>query len=186
VYAGNAYGNAEIQTPVKVVSVRQSEFSAAEPSGGNSPSENVAVALSMRRLRASNRLAGGRRASGRIWARRRSSFRAGAPSRSALPRCSIRWPTCSARAVRCKPRGVRPGYAPPELQVAKPVRGGTAALFRHRHLGRDSALGGKKGSKEHRGHQQGSRGPDLPSADYRLGARPFTAVPELITEIEKG
>ncbi|HWL85468.1 MAG TPA: electron transfer flavoprotein subunit alpha/FixB family protein, partial [Polyangiaceae bacterium] len=44
VYAGNAYGNAEIQTPVKVVSVRQSEFSAAEPSGGNSPSENVAVA----------------------------------------------------------------------------------------------------------------------------------------------
>src|SRR5690606_10586631 len=43
-YAGNAYGWCELLTPVQVVSVRQSEFAAAEPSGGASPVEEVAVA----------------------------------------------------------------------------------------------------------------------------------------------
>ena len=43
-FAGNAYGLCEITTPVQVVSVRQSEFTAAEPSGGASPVESVAAA----------------------------------------------------------------------------------------------------------------------------------------------
>src|SRR5579859_3900919 len=38
-YAGNALGWLEIGTPVHVVSVRQTEFSPAEPSGGTSPIE---------------------------------------------------------------------------------------------------------------------------------------------------
>src|SRR5437763_17018934 len=33
VYAGNAYATCELTTPLQVVSVRQSEFAAAEPSG---------------------------------------------------------------------------------------------------------------------------------------------------------
>lgn len=44
VYAGNAFATAELTTPVQVVSVRQSEFSAAEPSGGASPVEDGALA----------------------------------------------------------------------------------------------------------------------------------------------
>ena len=40
-YAGNAYGWLEIATPVHVVSVRQTEFPAAQPSGGASPLENA-------------------------------------------------------------------------------------------------------------------------------------------------
>src|SRR6516164_5263102 len=43
-YAGNAFGWLEITTPVHVVSVRQTEFPAAEPSGGASPVENAAKA----------------------------------------------------------------------------------------------------------------------------------------------
>ncbi len=42
-FAGNAYGICTISTPVQVVSVRQSAFTAAEPSGGASPIEKVAV-----------------------------------------------------------------------------------------------------------------------------------------------
>jgi electron transfer flavoprotein alpha subunit len=41
-FAGNAFGVCSITTPVQVVSVRQSAFSAAEPSGGSSPIEKVA------------------------------------------------------------------------------------------------------------------------------------------------
>ncbi|MDB4932981.1 MAG: Electron transfer flavoprotein alpha subunit [Myxococcaceae bacterium] len=43
-YAGNALATMQITTPVQVVSVRQSEFEAAAPSGGSSPVEAVAVA----------------------------------------------------------------------------------------------------------------------------------------------
>ena len=40
-FAGNAFGLAQITTPIQVVSVRQSEFAPAEPSGGNSPLQTV-------------------------------------------------------------------------------------------------------------------------------------------------
>ncbi len=42
-YAGNAYGVAHIATPIQVVTVRQSEFAAAEASGGASPIQDVAI-----------------------------------------------------------------------------------------------------------------------------------------------
>jgi electron transfer flavoprotein alpha subunit len=40
-FAGNAYGFCTLGTPQKVVTVRQSEFDAAEPSGGQSPIAEV-------------------------------------------------------------------------------------------------------------------------------------------------
>lgn len=43
-FAGNAYGTASVSTSTAVVSVRQSAFTAAEPSGGDSAVEKVAVA----------------------------------------------------------------------------------------------------------------------------------------------
>jgi electron transfer flavoprotein alpha subunit len=43
-YAGNAFGWLEITTPIHVVSVRQTEFQAAEPTGGSSPVESAARA----------------------------------------------------------------------------------------------------------------------------------------------
>jgi len=43
-YAGNAYGFCTLGTPQKVVSVRQSEFDAAAPSGGQSPVSEAPVA----------------------------------------------------------------------------------------------------------------------------------------------
>ena len=42
-YAGNAYGYAKLSTPKSAVTVRQSEFDAAEPAGGDSPIEAFAV-----------------------------------------------------------------------------------------------------------------------------------------------
>lgn len=41
-FAGNVFGTVEITTPTQVVSVRQSEFEAAQASGGASPIESVA------------------------------------------------------------------------------------------------------------------------------------------------
>jgi electron transfer flavoprotein alpha subunit len=42
-YAGNLLGDVTLSTPVEVVTVRLSEFEPAEPSGGSSPMEEVAV-----------------------------------------------------------------------------------------------------------------------------------------------
>ena len=42
-FAGNAFGIMSISTPVQVVTVRQSAFAAAEPTGSASPVEKVAV-----------------------------------------------------------------------------------------------------------------------------------------------
>ncbi len=42
-YAGNAFGWMQVSTPVEVVSVRPTEFTAAEPTGGASAIEKVAV-----------------------------------------------------------------------------------------------------------------------------------------------
>ena len=42
-YAGNAYGFCTLSTPQKIVSVRQSEFEAAQPTGGQSPISEVPV-----------------------------------------------------------------------------------------------------------------------------------------------
>ncbi len=43
-FAGNAYGHCTVSTAIQIVSVRQSEFTAAEPSGGASEIKDVAVA----------------------------------------------------------------------------------------------------------------------------------------------
>jgi electron transfer flavoprotein alpha subunit len=43
-YAGNVFGHVKLLTPIHVVTVRQSEFDAAEPSGGESPMQEVAIA----------------------------------------------------------------------------------------------------------------------------------------------
>jgi electron transfer flavoprotein alpha subunit len=43
-FAGNAYGIAKITTPIQVVSVRQSAFTAALPEGAASPIEKIAAA----------------------------------------------------------------------------------------------------------------------------------------------
>lgn len=42
-FAGNAYGNVTLSTPIQTATARQSEFLAAEPSGGQSPVENVSL-----------------------------------------------------------------------------------------------------------------------------------------------
>ncbi len=44
VYAGNVFATLEVTTPIQVVSVRQSEFEAAQASGGASPVEELAAA----------------------------------------------------------------------------------------------------------------------------------------------
>ncbi|HEY6876470.1 MAG TPA: electron transfer flavoprotein subunit alpha/FixB family protein [Polyangiales bacterium] len=43
VYAGNVFATLEVTTPIQAVSVRQSEFEAAAPSGGSSPVEEFAA-----------------------------------------------------------------------------------------------------------------------------------------------
>ncbi|HET9953182.1 MAG TPA: electron transfer flavoprotein subunit alpha/FixB family protein [Polyangiaceae bacterium] len=42
-FAGNAFGYCTLETPIQVATARQSEFTPAEPSGGDSPIEAVAV-----------------------------------------------------------------------------------------------------------------------------------------------
>jgi electron transfer flavoprotein alpha subunit len=42
-YAGNVFGYCTVETPIQVVTVRQTEFEAAEERGGSTPVENVTV-----------------------------------------------------------------------------------------------------------------------------------------------
>ena len=79
-YAGNAFSWLEIATPVQVVSVRQTEFTAAEPSGGASPVESAARAPRRSGGRAGRvpQARGRQERAARTWARRASSSPAGA------------------------------------------------------------------------------------------------------------
>jgi len=187
-YAGNAYGYCEITTAVKVVSARQSEFTAAEPSGGASPVEAAAVApadaaaarvqfVSMEAAKSERPDLGEARvivSGGRALKERFAEV--------LDPLASLVGAAVGASRAACDA-----GYAPPELQVGQTGRVVAPALYVAIGIsGAIQHLAGMKGSKTIVAINKDPEAPIFQVADYGLVQDLFTAVPELVNELKKG
>lgn len=195
-YAGNAYAHVEVTTPKQVVSVRQSEFLAAEPvpapqagspGGGASPVEKVAVApvdaaasrVQFVRLEAAKSerpdlgearviVSGGRALKEKF-------------AEVLDPLAGLLGAAVGASRAACDA-----GYAPPELQVGQTGRVVAPALYFAIGIsGAIQHLAGMKGSKTIVAINKDPEAPIFQVADYGLVQDLFTAVPELVSELKK-
>jgi len=186
-FAGNAFGHCEITTPVKVVSVRQSEFAAAEPSGGSSPIESAPFA-------------GADPAAARVSF---VSLESGKSERPDLGEARVivsggralkerfaevldPLATLLGAAVGASRAACDAGYAPAELQVGQTGRVVAPQLYFAIGIsGAIQHLAGMKSSKTIVAINKDPEAPIFQVADYGLVADLFVAVPELITELKK-
>ena len=187
VFAGNAYGLCEITTPLQVVSVRQSEFAAAEPSGGASPVESVAAAapdaaaarvefLGLEAAKSERPDLGEARvivSGGRALKEKFAEV--------LDPLANMLGAAVGASRAACDA-----GYAPAELQVGQTGRVVAPQLYVAIGIsGAIQHLAGMKGSKTIVAINKDPDAPIFQVADYGLVADLFVAVPELVTELKK-
>ncbi|MCW5836159.1 MAG: electron transfer flavoprotein subunit alpha/FixB family protein [Labilithrix sp.] len=187
VFAGNAYGNCTLNTAVQVVSARQSEFSAAEPSGGSSPIEDVALAekdpvadrvefIGLDAAKSERPDLGEARvivSGGRALKEKFAEV--------LDPLANLLGAAVGASRAACDA-----GYAPAELQVGQTGRVVAPRLYFAIGIsGAIQHLAGMKGSKTIVAINKDPDAPIFQVADYGLVADLFNAVPELVTELKK-
>jgi electron transfer flavoprotein alpha subunit len=187
IFAGNAYGICEITTPVHVVTVRQSEFPAAEPSGGASPVEGVALAP---KDPAADRVEFVSLDAGKSERPDLGEARVVVSGGRALkekfaevldPLANLLGAAVGASRAACDA-----GYAPPELQVGQTGRVVAPQLYFA--IGISGAIQHLAGMKSSKVIVAINKDPDAPIfqvADYGLVADLFQAVPELIVELKR-
>jgi electron transfer flavoprotein alpha subunit len=185
-YAGNAFGWLEIATPVHVVSVRQTEFPAAEPSGGASPVERAS--------RAPDDPAAARVAFLKVESAKSERPDLGeakvvvSGGRSLKEQFKqILEPLADAlgAAIGASRAACDAGYAAPELQVGQTGR--TVAPQLYVAVGISGAIQHIAGMKSSKTIVAINKDPDAPIfqiADYGLVADLFVAVPELVKELK--
>ena len=187
VYAGNAYATCEITTDVKVVSVRQSELPAAEPSGGASPTESVALA-------AKDAAADGVEFVGLEAAKSerpdlgeaRVIVSGGRALKEQFAQVLDPLASLLGAAVGASRAACDAGYAPAELQVGQTGRVVAPQLYFAIGIsGAIQHLAGMKGSKTIVAVNKDADAPIFQVADYGLVADLFQVVPELVTELKK-
>ena len=186
-FAGNAYGWCKVTTPIQVVSVRQSEFAAAEPSGGSSP---VADAPTAPADPAASRVELVRMEAAKSERPDLGEARVVVSGGRALkekfaevldPLASLLGAAIGASRAACDA-----GYAPPELQVGQTGRVVAPQLYVAIGIsGAIQHLAGMKGSKVIVAINKDPDAPIFQVADYGLVADLFTAVPELVSELKK-
>ena len=184
-YAGNALGWLEITTPVHVVSVRQTEFAAAEPSGGASPVESAAKAADDAAAARVEFLKLEVGSSERPdLGEARVVVSGGRSLKEQFKQVLEPLADKLGAAVGASRAACDAGYAPPELQVGQTGR--TVAPQLYVAVGISGAIqhiAGMKGSKYIVAINKDPDAPIFQIADYGLVADLFVAVPELVKEL---
>ncbi|WP_437636405.1 electron transfer flavoprotein subunit alpha/FixB family protein [Sorangium sp. So ce854] len=185
-YAGNAYGICTVATPTQVVSVRQSAFAAAEPAGGKSPIEQVAVAppsaaaervefVSLDQVKSERPelteakvvVSGGRALKERF-------------NEILDPLADTLGAAVGASRAACDA-----GYAASDLQVGQTGKVVAPSLYIAVGIsGAIQHLAGMKGSKVIVAINKDADAPIFQVADYGLVADLFATVPELVKQIQ--
>jgi electron transfer flavoprotein alpha subunit len=185
-YAGNAFGWLEIATAVHVVSVRQTEFPAVQPTGGASPVESIA--------RAPEDPAAARVEFLRIetgtserpdLAEARVVVSGGRSLKEHFKEILEPLADALGAAIGASRAACDAGYAPPELQIGQTGR--TVAPQLYVAVGISGAIqhiAGMKGSKVIVAINKDPDAPIFQIADYGLVADLFVAVPELVKELK--
>ncbi|MBX3210018.1 MAG: electron transfer flavoprotein subunit alpha/FixB family protein [Labilithrix sp.] len=187
VFAGNAYGNCTLNTAVQVVSARQSEFSAAEPSGGSSPIEDVALAA---KDAAAERVEfvglDAAKSERPDLGEARVIVSGGRALKEKFAEVLDPLANMLGAAVGASRAACDAGYAPAELQVGQTGRVVAPRLYFAIGIsGAIQHLAGMKGSKTIVAINKDPDAPIFQVADYGLVADLFNAVPELVTELKK-
>ena len=187
VFAGNAYATCTINTPVQVVSARQSEFSAAEPSGGASPVEDVALAAKDAAAERIEYLGLSAAKSERPdLGEARVIVAGGRALKEQFATVLDPLANLLGAAVGASRAACDAGYAPAELQVGQTGRVVAPRLYFAIGIsGAIQHLAGMKGSKTIVAINKDPDAPIFQVADFGLVADLFQAVPELVTELKK-
>jgi electron transfer flavoprotein alpha subunit len=184
-YAGNAFGWLQITTPVHVVTVRQTEFPAAEPTTGASPIEKAA--------RAPDDAAASRVEFLRLdvskterpdLAEARVVVSGGRALKEQFSQVLEPLADSLGAAIGASRAACDAGYAAHELQVGQTGR--TVAPQLYLAIGISGAIqhiAGMKGSKVIVAINKDPDAPIFQIADYGLVQDLFTAVPELVKEL---
>ncbi len=185
-FAGNAFGLAKVETAQAVVSVRQSAFAPAEPSGGSSPVEAVKVEaasaaaqrvefLGVEAVKNERPDLGEARvvvSGGRALKERFQEVLA--------PLADVLSAAVGASRAACDA-----GYAPSDLQVGQTGRIVAPQLYFAIGIsGAIQHLAGMKSSKVIVAINKDAEAPIFQVADYGLVADLFGAVPELVTALK--
>jgi electron transfer flavoprotein alpha subunit len=185
-YAGNAFSWLEISTPVHVVSVRQTEFAAAEPSGGSSPTETAAKAAddaSAARVEFVSLETG--KSERPDLGEARVIVSGGRALKEQYKQVLEPLADALGAALGASRAACDAGYAPAELQVGQTGR--TVAPQLYFAIGISGAIqhiAGMKGSKVIVAINKDGDAPIFQIADYGLVADLFVAVPELLKELK--
>ncbi|HEY8073826.1 MAG TPA: electron transfer flavoprotein subunit alpha/FixB family protein [Labilithrix sp.] len=186
-FAGNVFATCEVTTPVQVVSVRPSEFPAAEPSGGASPIADVAVAAKDPAAERVEFIALDAAKSERPdLGEARVIVSGGRSLKEKFAEVLDPLANLLGAAVGASRAACDAGYAPPELQVGQTGRVVAPQLYFAIGIsGAIQHLAGMKGSKTIVAINKDPDAPIFQVADYGLVADLFVAVPDLVAELKK-
>ena len=186
-YAGNVFAYVQATTPVAVVSVRQSEFEVAAPSGGASPVEETAVAADPLAGRVEFVALESQKSTRPELGDAATVVAGGRALKSAENFKTVLEPLVDAfgAAMGASRAAVDAGYVPGDLQVGQ--TGKVVAPKLYVAVGISGAiqhLAGMKGSKVIVAVNKDKEAPIAQVADYFLVGDLFKVVPELTEKVK--
>jgi len=187
-FAGNLFGYVQTTTPITVVTVRQSEFENAAPSGGDSPIEDVAAASDPAASRIEFVGLESQKSTRPELGEAATVVSGGRALKSSENFKTVLEPLVDAwgAAMGASRAAIDAGYVPGDLQVGQ--TGKVVAPKLYVAVGISGAiqhLAGMKGSKVIVAVNKDKEAPIAQVADYFWTADLFTAVPELVAEVKK-